>query len=239
MDKIDYRGIQPLNSNYKLYTPQSTMDQAYNIRNNTTKYTDTDYGFIDWAIDATHDFYRAVQKGEMDADADRILKANNDIQAAKDIMNLSQFGDDISNEERSEIIERLRKNGVWNKNSDPTDADLEKIRETIVNMPNYFADYITTVEFISMEEFEANHGGIPHGGSVIRTGTTGNGNKSNVEFSLKLDSNPEFTGSVLVSFARAAYRMSSDGVTGCKTIFDIPPALLSEKTPAELYATML
>ena len=129
MDKIDYRGIQPLNSNYKLYTPQSTMDQAYNIRNNTTKYTDTDYGFIDWAIDATHDFYRAVQKGEMDADADRILKANNDIQAAKDIMNLSQFGDDISNEERSEIIERLRKNGVWNKNSDPTDADLEKIIE--------------------------------------------------------------------------------------------------------------
>jgi diaminopimelate dehydrogenase len=119
------------------------------------------------------------------------------------------------------------------------DADLEKIRETIVNMPNYFADYITTVEFISLEEFEANHSGIPHGGSVIRTGTTGEGNKSNVEFSLKLDSNPEFTGSVLVSFARAAYRMSADGVTGCKTIFDIPPALLSEKTPEELYATML
>lgn len=134
MNKIDYRGIQPLNSNYKLYTPQSTMDQAYNIRNNATKYTDTNYGFIDWAIDATHDFYRAVQKGEMDADADRILKANNDIQAAKDIMALSQFGDDISNEERSEIIERLRKNGVWNKNSDPTDQDLQNIIEEQENV---------------------------------------------------------------------------------------------------------
>ena len=129
MNKIDYRGIQPINSNYRLYTPQSTLDQAYNIRNNTSKYTDTDYGFIDWAIDATHDFYRAVQKGEMDADADRILKANNDIQAAKDIIDLFQFDDDDSNQERQEIIEHLRKNGVWNKNSDPTEDDLQKIIE--------------------------------------------------------------------------------------------------------------
>lgn len=118
-------------------------------------------------------------------------------------------------------------------------ADLDKIKETIVTMPNYFADYITTVEFISMEEFEKNHSGIPHGGSVIRTGITGEGNKSNVEFSLKLDSNPEFTGSVLVSFARAAYKMKREGYKGCKTIFDIPPVYLSSKTADELYSTML
>lgn len=118
-------------------------------------------------------------------------------------------------------------------------ADEEKIRETIVNMPNYFADYITTVEFITVEEFEKNHSGIPHGGSVIRTGITGEGNVNNVEFSLKLDSNPEFTGSVLVAFARAAYKMKADGFTGCKTIFDIPPVYLSSKSPEELYSTML
>ena len=118
-------------------------------------------------------------------------------------------------------------------------ANLDKIREAIVTMPNYFADYITTVEFITMEEFEKNHSGIPHGGSVIRTGITGNGNKNNVEFSLRLESNPEFTGSVLVSFARAAYRMKKDGFSGCKTIFDIPPLYLSPKTPEELYSTML
>jgi diaminopimelate dehydrogenase len=118
-------------------------------------------------------------------------------------------------------------------------ADKEKIRKTIVTMPNYFADYITTVEFITMEEFEKNHSGIPHGGSVIRTGITGDGNKSNVEFSLKLDSNPEFTGSVLVSFARAAFRMKNEGFSGCKTIFDIPPLYLSSKSPEELYSTML
>ncbi len=118
-------------------------------------------------------------------------------------------------------------------------ADKEKIRETIVTMPNYFADYITTVEFISLEEFEKNHSGIPHGGSVIRTGVTGESNISNVEFSLKLDSNPEFTGSVLTSFARAAFKLKLDGNFGCKTIFDIPPAYLSSKSPAELYSTML
>ncbi len=118
-------------------------------------------------------------------------------------------------------------------------ADKDKIRETIVTMPNYFADYITTVEFITEEEFRKNHSGIPHGGSVIRTGKTGNSNVCNVEFSLKLDSNPEFTGSVLVSFARAACRMQSEGLSGCFTIFDIPPVYLSRKTPDELYATML
>ena len=118
-------------------------------------------------------------------------------------------------------------------------ADKEKIRDTIVNMPNYFADYDTTVHFITKEELEKNHSGIPHGGSVIRTGVTGENNISNVEFSLKLDSNPEFTGSVLVSFARAAVRMENEGWTGCKTAIDIPPIYLSSKSSEELYATML
>ncbi len=118
-------------------------------------------------------------------------------------------------------------------------ADKDKIRETIVTMPNYFADYITTVEFITEEEFKKNHSGIPHGGSVIRTGKTGDGNTCNVEFSLKLDSNPEFTGSVLVSFARAACRMKNEGFSGCFTIFEIPPLYLSSKSAEELFSTML
>ncbi len=118
-------------------------------------------------------------------------------------------------------------------------ADLNLIRETIVTMPNYFSDYITTVNFITEDEFERDHSGIPHGGAVIRTGKTGNDNTSGIEFSLKLDSNPEFTGSVLTAFARAAVRMKREGFKGCKTIFEIPPLYLSPKTPEELFATML
>lgn len=108
-------------------------------------------------------------------------------------------------------------------------------------MPNYFADYDTTVTFITQEELDRDHKGIPHGGSVIRTGATG-ANKENkhvIEFSLTLDSNPEFTGSVLVACARAAHRMSEEGMTGCKTIFDIPPAYLSVHSGEELRAHML
>ena len=103
------------------------------------------------------------------------------------------------------------------------DADTDAIREAIVTMPNYFADYDTTVTFISQEELNRDHAGIPHGGSVIRTGTTGqNGENTHViEYSLKLDSNPEFTGSVLVAVARAAKRLADAGETGCRTIFDI------------------
>ena len=120
-------------------------------------------------------------------------------------------------------------------------ADLKKIEEEIVNMPNYFADYDTIVHFISQEELNANHSGIPHGGFVIRTGKTGeNGeNKHIIEYSLKLDSNPEFTSSVLVAYARAAYRLNKEGVSGCKTVFDIAPAYLSNKTPEELRKNLL
>jgi diaminopimelate dehydrogenase len=118
-------------------------------------------------------------------------------------------------------------------------ANLEEIRRQIVTMPGYFADYDTTVTFISMEEMLAQHSALPHGGSVIRTGKTGNGNKQVVEFKLTLDSNPEFTGSVLVAFARAVYRMAHRGDYGCKCVFDVAPADLSATSREELIAHML
>jgi diaminopimelate dehydrogenase len=120
-------------------------------------------------------------------------------------------------------------------------ADLAFIEKSIVEMPNYFSDYDTTVTFISQEELDANHKGLPHGGSVIRTGATGADveNKHVIEFSLKLDSNPQFTGSVLCAIARAAYRMNQDGLTGCKTIFDIAPAYLSAYDGEYLRSHML
>ncbi|MBQ8231019.1 MAG: diaminopimelate dehydrogenase [Lachnospiraceae bacterium] len=120
-------------------------------------------------------------------------------------------------------------------------ADAAKIEETIKTMPNYFADYDTTVHFISEEELKANHSGIPHGGFVIRTGRTGweGENQHLIEYRLKLDSNPEFTSSVIVAYARAAYRLAKEGQTGCKTVFDIAPAYLSVKSNEELRKTML
>lgn len=120
-------------------------------------------------------------------------------------------------------------------------ADLARIENEIKTMPNYFADYDTTVHFISEEELKANHSGIPHGGFVIRCGSTGwNGEKNHIiEYSLKLDSNPEFTSSVLVAYARAAYRMSKEGMSGCKTVFDVAPAYLSPKSGEELRKNLL
>ena len=120
-------------------------------------------------------------------------------------------------------------------------ADLARIEREIVTMPNYFDEYDTTVHFISAEELQKDHSGIPHGGFVIRSGKTGLNRENShvIEYSLKLDSNPEFTFSVLVAFARAAFRMNAEGQTGCKTIFDIPPALLSPKSGEELRKTLL
>lgn len=118
-------------------------------------------------------------------------------------------------------------------------ADLNEIRQKIVTMPGYFADYDTTVTFITMEEMRKNHSALPHGGSVIRTGKTGDGNNQVVEFKLTLDSNPEFTGSVLVAFARAVSRMAARGECGCKTVFDVAPADLSAISREELIAHML
>ncbi|MBQ4042989.1 MAG: diaminopimelate dehydrogenase [Clostridia bacterium] len=120
-------------------------------------------------------------------------------------------------------------------------ADTALIEKTIKEMPNYFADYDTTVHFITEEELHRDHSGIPHGGFVIRAGKTGaNGEHSHIiEYSLKLDSNPEFTGSVLTAYARAAYRLKSEGVSGCRTALDIAPAYLSPKSAEELRATLL
>ena len=118
-------------------------------------------------------------------------------------------------------------------------TDPKQIEHEIVTMPNYFSDYDTTVHFITEEELVKNHSGIPHGGFVIRTGETSVGTKHVIEYSLKLDSNPEFTSSVLVAYARACYRLNKEGQSGCKTIFDIAPAYLINKTNEELISTML
>ena len=120
-------------------------------------------------------------------------------------------------------------------------ADKARIEKEIKEMPNYFADYDTIVHFITEEELARDHSGIPHGGFVIRSGKTGWNEEHNhiIEYSLKLDSNPEFTASVIVACARAAYRMKQEGMTGCKTIFDIAPAYMSPLDGAELRAHML
>ena len=119
-------------------------------------------------------------------------------------------------------------------------ANLKEIEAAIKTMPNYFADYDTTVTFITEEELKANHNKMPHGGFVIRTGETGrDGNQNVIEYSLKLDSNPEFTSSVLVAYARAAYRLAAKGESGARTVFDIPPVLLSQKTPEQLRKEIL
>ena len=120
-------------------------------------------------------------------------------------------------------------------------ADAAKIEEEIKTMPNYFADYDTTVHFISEEELKREHSKIPHGGFVLRSGKTGwdGENKHLIEYSLKLDSNPEFTSSVIVAYARAAYKLAKEGQTGCKTVFDIAPAYLSARTGAELRKDLL
>lgn len=120
-------------------------------------------------------------------------------------------------------------------------ADKARIENEIKTMPNYFADYDTTVTFISMEELQRDHKGIPHGGSVIRTGVTGiNGeNKEIIEYKLKLDSNPEFTASVILCYARAIYKMKNRGITGCKTVFDVAPADMADISYEEMLSHLL
>lgn len=120
-------------------------------------------------------------------------------------------------------------------------ADLTRIEKEIKEMPNYFADYDTTVHFISQEELNKNHSGIPHGGVVLRSGKTGSAleHKHVIEYSLTLDSNPEFTASILTAYARAAYRMNKEGQSGCKTVLDVAPAYLSRKSGEVLRQTML
>ena len=119
------------------------------------------------------------------------------------------------------------------------EADKKRIEKEIKEMPNYFDEYDTTVCFVSAEELKTNHGKLPHGGSVIHMGKTGEVNKHLIEFSLKLDSNPEFTASVLLSYARAAYKLSAKGECGARTIFDIPPILLSTFDTEEAIKNLL
>ena len=120
-------------------------------------------------------------------------------------------------------------------------ADKALIEEQIKTMPNYFSDYDTTVNFITAEEMARDHSGLPHGGLVIRSGKTGLNGEHNhiIEYSLKLDSNPEFTASVLLAYARAAYRLSQEGASGCKTVFDIPPAYLTSLSHEEIISHLL
>lgn len=122
------------------------------------------------------------------------------------------------------------------------DADLARIEMTIKTMPNYFADYDTTVHFISQEELNRDHKGIPHGGMVFRSGTTGRSGAEHhhiIEYRLQLDSNPEFTSSVLTCYARAAYRLHKEGICGCRTVLDIAPAYLHIESPEELRRKLL
>ena len=118
-------------------------------------------------------------------------------------------------------------------------ADKKRIENEIKTMPNYFADYDTTVHFISLDELKRDHSAISHGGFVIRSGETKNGNKHVIEYSLKLDSNPEFTSSVLLAYARAAYRMNKEGLYGCKSVFDVAPSYLSTKSSSQLRKELL
>ena len=118
-------------------------------------------------------------------------------------------------------------------------ADAAEIEQKIVTMPDYFAPYKTTVHFVSLEQLHREHGGLPHGGTVIHAGKAATGSAHTIEYKLNLESNPDFTGSILVAFARAAYRMGQKGEVGCKTAFDIPPILLSPEKPEELYAHLL
>ena len=118
-------------------------------------------------------------------------------------------------------------------------ADEAKIEEEIKTMKNYFDEYDTEVNFISQEELDKNHRGMPHGGYVIRTGNSKTDNKQRMEFVLELDSNPEFTSSVLIAYARAVKRIADEGKTGCITVFDVPLAMLSQKTPENLRKELL
>ena len=121
------------------------------------------------------------------------------------------------------------------------DADMKRIEREIINMPNYFAEYKTTVAFVSQEVLDENFAGYPHGGTVIHAGKTGIDGKTNqtIEYSLKLESNPEFTASVIVAYARALNRLHKDGIIGCLTVFDIPPKYLTDKTDAEIIKSLL
>ncbi len=179
---------------------------------------------------------RGVSQGHSDA-----IRRIDGVQDAKQYtIPIESALDSVRNSEKPEFTARqmhLRDCYVVAKEG----ADKALIESTIKNMPNYFADYDTNVTFITQEELDKNHRGIPHGGFVLRSGDTGIENETShvLEFSLKLDSNPEFTSSVLVAYARAAYKLSQDGMSGAKTVYDIPLSYLSPKSNSELRKQLL
>ena len=185
-----------------------------------------------------------------------LLVMKQDLESKKQIQEQLKVDAEALLLEKQAIIEAIEKNekivaekleasrgslAILEAQESKIEAESYKIESEIKNMPNYFADYNTTVNFISQEELNENHKGLPHGGFVIRSGKTGwNGEHQHIiEYSLKLDSNPEFTSSVLVACARAAYRMAAAGDSGCKTVLDIPPAYLSAKSGEELRKSFL
>lgn len=179
---------------------------------------------------------RGVSQGHSDA----IRRINGVLDARQYTVPVEAALNAVRNGENPELTTREKHTRECYVVVEP-DADRAKIEHEIVTMPNYFADYDTTVHFISQEEMDKNHASLPHGGNVIRSGVTGvNGENSHtVEFSLKLDSNPEFTGSVIVAYARAVHRLSRRGEVGARTVFDIAPAELSVHDGAYLREHML
>lgn len=179
---------------------------------------------------------KGVSQGHSDAirRIDGVLDAKQYTIPVEDALNRVRNGE---NPELSTREKHIRECFVVVKDG----ADKERIENEIKTMPNYFADYDTTVHFISKEELEINHSGIPHGGFVICSGKTGKNleNTHVIEYSLKLDSNPEFTSSVLVAYARAISRLNKEKAYGCKTVFDIAPSYLSKLSPKDLRKTML
>ena len=176
-------------------------------------------------------------KGVSQGHSDAIRRIDGVADAKQYTIPVKEAIESVRNNERPDLTTRqkhIRECFVVAKEG----ADLQKIEDEIKNMPNYFSDYDTTVHFISQEELNKNHGTLPHGGFVLRSGSTGENNHL-IEYSLNLDSNPEFTASVLTAVARAIARMNAEGWTGAKTIFDIPASYLSDKSAEELRATML
>lgn len=179
-------------------------------------------------------------KGVSQGHSDAIRRIEGVIDARQYTVPVESAVESVRNGENPELTTRQKHTRLCYVVAEEN-ADKARIEREIVTMPNYFADYDTTVNFITAEEMKRDHSGIPHGGSVIRSGKTGI-NKENthiIEYSLKLDSNPEFTSSVLVAYARAAVRMQNEGVTGCKTVLDITPAYLSPKSSEELRKELL
>lgn len=179
-------------------------------------------------------------KGVSQGHSDAVRRINGVIDARQYTIPVSDAVDSVRNGENPDLTTRQKHTRECFVVAEDG-ADLNRIENEIKTMPNYFADYDTTVHFISQEEMTRDHSGIPHGGMVIRSGKTGFNNENShiIEYNIKLDSNPEFTASVIVAYARAAYRMRLDGQSGCKTVFDVPPAYLSPKSGEELRKTLL